>query len=239
MTDTYDEVAPDASAMIESMRAYGYTLSTAIADIIDNSIAANSNNVWLCFNWNSGNPWISITDDGKGMSEKELINAMRLGSTNPLTIRNKKDLGRFGLGLKTASFSQGRRLSVISLKEGGEIVKRRWDLDHLAKPSVKGWQLLKTLEHETKSKANDLKQRKLSNGTTVVLEKLDRAMANDPESSDDSEKHWASEVHRVKEHLEMVFHRFLSTRSNKKLKSSLIKLNLSLGTHFVVHRRLP
>ena len=105
----YDEVAPDASAMIESMRAYGYTLPTAIADLIDNSIAADSRNVWLRFEWEGEDSWISITDDGRGMSEEELVNAMRLGSRSPLEQRDAKDLGRFGLGLKTAAFSQARR----------------------------------------------------------------------------------------------------------------------------------
>ena len=93
--EDYDEVAPNASAMIESLRAHGYTLSTAIADIIDNSVAAECKNVWLRFEWNSGDPWISITDDGKGMSEAELVNAMRLGSTNPLETGDPSDLGRF------------------------------------------------------------------------------------------------------------------------------------------------
>ena len=100
--------------MIESMRAHGYTLATAVADIIDNSIAAKSQNVWLRFECAGDDSWISITDDGTGMTKKELINAMRLGSRSPLEDRDPHDLGRFGLGLKTASFSQARRLTVAS-----------------------------------------------------------------------------------------------------------------------------
>ena len=98
----FDDVPPDASAMVESMRAHGYTLSTAIADIIDNSIAAGCNNVWLRFDWNFERSWVAIIDDGSGMSESDLKNAMRLGSRNPLEDRSPEDLGRFGLGLKTA-----------------------------------------------------------------------------------------------------------------------------------------
>ena len=214
----YDEVAPDASAMIESMRAYGYTLATAIADIIDNSLSANCKNVWLSFQWNSGDPWISISDDGKGMSESELVNAMRLGSTNPLEERNRKDLGRFGLGLKTASFSQARRLTVVSLQEKGITAKRRWDLDHLAKPGVKGWQLLKTIDPGTKPKASALKKHKLKSGTIVILEILDRVLIKSVESESDAEKHWAAEVARTREHLEMVFHRFLSGENGTNCK---------------------
>ena len=104
----FDDVAPNASVMIESMRAHGYTLPTAIADLIDNSITAESRNIWLRFEWDEDDSWISILDDGNGMSEKELMSAMRLGSQNPLKARDTSDLGRWGLGLKTASFSQGR-----------------------------------------------------------------------------------------------------------------------------------
>ncbi len=74
--DGYDDCAPDASAMVESMRAHGYTLSTAIADLVDNSIAASCKNVWLSFEWDGQNSWISVTDDGEGMSEKVLVNAV-------------------------------------------------------------------------------------------------------------------------------------------------------------------
>lgn len=216
---TFDEVAPDASAMIESMRAHGYTLSTAIADIIDNSISAKCQNVWLKFEWEHGGPWISITDDGSGMSEDVLRNAMRLGSTNPLQVRDVGDLGRFGLGLKTAAFSQARRLTVASLVRGGKLALRRWDLDHLARPDVKGWQLLKSAHPDTKSRAEDVAARGLEGGTVVLLENLDRIVPAEFNESDTvSEKHWVTEVARVRAHLAMVFHRFLADSSRQGIK---------------------
>lgn len=218
----FDEVAPDASAMIEAMRAHGYTLSTAIADIIDNSIAAKCQNVWMRFEWNYGDPWISITDDGEGMCESELVNAMRLGSTNPLEVRNPNDLGRFGLGLKTASFSQARRLTVASQTAGGRCVLRRWDLDHLAQPDVKGWQLLRTAHPDTGSRIDAIRERRLDSGTVVLLENLDRVFSLDKDKPDDvAEAHWVSEVARVREHLEMVFHRFLSDTSRSGVRMYL------------------
>lgn len=214
MYGDFDEVAPDASAMIESMRAHGYTLSTAIADIIDNSIAAKCRNVWMRFEWDHGDPWISITDDGEGMRETELVNAMRLGSTSPLELREPDDLGRFGLGLKTASFSQARRLTVVSLAAGGSSALRRWDLDYLAQPDVKGWQLLKSAHPDAGSRIDQISERGLESGTVVLLENLDRlyALAKD-EPDDVAENHWVSEVARVREHLQMVFHRFITDRS--------------------------
>lgn len=222
MSKEFDEVAPDASAMIESLRAHGYTLSTAIADIIDNSVAARCRNVWLKFEWNSGDPWISITDDGSGMPESELVNAMRLGSTNPLEERDPSDLGRFGLGLKTASFSQARRLTVASRPRGGSRALRRWDLDHLARPEVKGWQLLKSAHPDTGSRAEEVKARGLKSGTVVLLEILDRVISVERDEPDGvAEEHWVSEVARVRQHLAMVFHRFLSDTSRTGIKISL------------------
>jgi hypothetical protein len=217
--EDFDEVAPDASAMIESLRAHGYTLSTAVADIIDNSIAARCRNVWLRFEWHSGDPWISITDDGDGMSEIELVNAMRLGSTSPLEKRDPSDLGRFGLGLKTASFSQARRLTVTTVARRGKIALRRWDLDHLAKPEVKGWQLLKSSHPDTGTRADELGVRSLKSGTVVLLEILDRVLsAEQDEPNAVAEKHWVAEVARVRQHLAMVFHRFLADSSRKGIK---------------------
>jgi hypothetical protein len=139
----FDDVAPDASAMIESMRAYGYTLPAAIADLIDNSIAARCFNVWIHFHWAGADSWVTITDDGQGMTDVELRDAMRLGSWSPLEERAPSDLGRFGLGLKTASLSQCRRLTVVSRRAEHEEFVRRWDLDHLARADVQGWQLLR------------------------------------------------------------------------------------------------
>lgn len=226
MKEAFEDVAPDASAMIESLRAHGYTLSTAIADIIDNGIAARCRNVWLRLEWESGTPWITITDDGNGMSENELTNAMRLGSRSPLEVRDPSDLGRFGLGLKTASFSQGRRLTVVSNKKGGKSSLRRWDLDHLAKPKVKGWQLLKLAHPDTKSRCDELELRDLKKGTVVVLENLDRVVALERDESEDiAESHWVLEVARVRQHLAMVFHRFLADTTKKGIK---IFLNESL-----------
>ena len=100
----YELANPYAASLIQSLRAFGYDISTAVADLIDNSITANARNISISFDWNSGEPFISVADDGYGMTETELFEAMRTGSKNPLDTRDESDLGRFGLGLKTASF---------------------------------------------------------------------------------------------------------------------------------------
>jgi HSP90 family molecular chaperone len=113
-------------------------METAIADIIDNSITANASLIQLRFAWNMGKPWLAIIDDGSGMSSDEVTSAMRLGSNNPLNTRPVDDLGRFGLGLKTASFSQYRQLTVITRKQQ-QMSARRWDLDSITENPDNGW----------------------------------------------------------------------------------------------------
>jgi signal transduction histidine kinase len=96
---------PSAPDLLESMRAIGYSFEAAVADIIDNSIAASAAKIDIRFGAEDGF-YVSILDDGAGMSAAELVAAMRHGSSNPTLARAAADLGRFGLGLKTASLSQ-------------------------------------------------------------------------------------------------------------------------------------
>ena len=106
---------PYAPILMESTRSIGYSVEAAIADVIDNSIAAFATNVEVNF-FPSSDPYICILDNGNGMTISELENAMQYGSKNPLDTRSENDLGRYGLGLKTASLSQCRKLTVISKK---------------------------------------------------------------------------------------------------------------------------
>ena len=111
------EVAPYAPTLMESTRSIGYSIESAIADVIDNSVAAGASRVDIDF-FPIGESYISILDNGCGMSEEELIKAMQYGSRNPLEQRSEYDLGRYGLGMKTASLSQCRILTVITKKDG-------------------------------------------------------------------------------------------------------------------------
>ena len=132
---------PEASSMIETFRAIGYSVESAIADLLDNSISAGAKNIWIDYNWKGEDTSISIIDDGDGMTNEVLINAMRPGSRNPLDIREDKDLGRFGLGLKTASFSQCKKFSVISKTKDGDPSFWCWDLEFV-KNVAKTWTLI-------------------------------------------------------------------------------------------------
>jgi len=208
--------------MIESMRAHGYTLWTALADLIDNSITAESRHIWIDARWDSTSPWISVTDDGQGMSEKTLVNAMRLGSQNPIQQRHATDLGRFGLGLKTASFSQARRLTVLTRRCKKRTDIRRWDLDHLARPDVRGWQLLRSLHQDSEAHADRLDFYDLTHGTQVLLEVLDRLTGAQSQAPSESQQvdHFLEQIERVRVHISMVFHRFLS-KSEERLEITL------------------
>jgi len=206
--EPFDVVPPSASAMIESMRAYGYSLPVAVADLIDNSIPAGADNVWLTFHWGGRDSWIAISDDGSGMSESALVAAMRLGSQSPLVERSPSDLGRFGLGMKTASFSQCRRMTVRSVHAGSASV-RRWDLDYIASQAdveQDGWRLLRRAAAGSDDR---LQSYAPADGTVVLWEQLDRVTGNSSVSSEADQRAFHRQIGAVRAYLGMVFHRFL------------------------------
>ena len=156
---------PGAAAMIETFRAIGYSLETAVADIIDNSISAEAKNIYIDRVWKGGESIITIKDDGCGMSNDEIIQAMRPGAQNPLEERSLTDLGRFGLGLKTASFSQCRNLTVISKQNGGDASYWTWSLDYVAQSDK--WELLRWAPEEYLDALSDV-----DSGTIVIWEDI-------------------------------------------------------------------
>lgn len=192
---------PRAVAMIEALRGLGYSTATALADIIDNSIAAGATTVDLTFVWNGRQSSIRIEDDGHGMSGAGLDSAMRLGDRNPLDRRDENDLGRFGLGLKTASFSQCRRLTVATMGKDG-LQCLRWDLDVLAASPDDGWHLLEGPDDSATALVADFGTR--GKGTLVLWEVLDRIVSDGFREQD-----FLDLIDRVERHLSMVFHRYL------------------------------
>lgn len=205
-------VAPLQSALVESLRNIGYTLDTALADIFDNSITAGAKKISVSFLWERGAPWIAIADDGCGMSADELKNSMRFGSLSPLNDRDKNDLGRFGLGMKTASISQCRWLTVIS-KQGKEISACEWNLDAKEANQSNEWLLFQLDEAELRrdsflwSMVSE-KLDKIFSGTVVLWRTLDSTLVGAKEKLD--EKRFSELLDNARTHLETVFHRFLS-----------------------------
>lgn len=197
---------PMASSMIETFRAIGYSLETAVSDIIDNSVSADAKNIWVERFWRGGKSIITIKDDGKGMSGEEIIKAMRPGSRNPLESRSEKDLGRFGLGLKTASFSQCRKLTVMSKKSDYAPVYWTWDLDYVA--DTNKWELIKWIPEEFTNALDDVKS-----GTIVIWSDLDRVINPNVSEGDENAKiKFSNSLDRVKNHIAMTFHRFIEEK---------------------------
>ena len=207
----YDEVPPDPSALIESLRSVGYSLSTALADIIDNSIAAEAKNVSVEFRWAGENSSVVIFDDGFGMSEDRLRLAMRPGSRNPVEERSARDLGRFGLGLKTASLSHCRKLCVASKTVSGMTHCRTWDLDVLANCSE--WRLLR---EPTEAAMESVKQLEVApRGTAVVWSSLDRLIGSDQPGDAAAHSRFNDAIDEVRNHLALTFHRYIESKEVK------------------------
>jgi len=222
--DKYDIVNPIPAALIESMRAFGYSPETSVADLMDNSISAGARNIWVKFVWLGSDSYVAIIDDGSGMNEAALVKSMRLGSQNPLDERDESDLGRFGLGLKTASLAQCRSLTVGSLGSDQVFSMRLWDLDYIANTGE--WRLLKG---ETQSTAWSINQEIVSgyltgleSGTVVIWNNLDRLLGDTAEDGKAAERAFYTTADRVKEHLQMVFHRYMTGRG---------KLNIYYGNN--------
>ncbi|MEL4454855.1 ATP-binding protein [Lutimonas vermicola] len=204
-----EETPPKASAMINTFRAFGYNLQTAVADIIDNSISAKAQNIWISYEWKGSDSWVKIEDDGVGMDTSKLIEAMTPGSKNPNDEREISDLGRFGLGLKTSSFSQCKALTVATKRDGFSILKRCWDLDFVNETGK--WTLLDFISE--KRHLDSISQR--DNGTMVLWEKLDRLAGNSHTENEAARTVFMEEFSLMEDHLSLVFHRYIE---KKKLK---------------------
>ncbi|WML57761.1 ATP-binding protein [Neobacillus sp. PS2-9] len=190
---------PSAAPVIQALRSIGYNTNTAIADLVDNSLDAKASVIKINFDYDESNAMITISDNGTGMNEEMLQIAMNIGSKDPRAKRETSELGRFGMGLKTASFSLGKRLSVLT-KRDGIYYERCWDLDHVSECNE--WQLFTSIPDEVKSKIGLIEG---ESGTIVCIDKLDRFMGYGGKRTL-KETSFFNKVSRVNKHLEFVFH---------------------------------
>lgn len=198
------DATPHAASLIEGLRDIGYSLETALADVIDNSITAEAGRIELLSDTTGNEPAIGILDDGLGMSEETLVAAMRPGSQNPLLTRDGNDLGRFGLGLKSASFSQCRKLTVVT-RRGGITSAAVWDLDWVA--ATNKWQI-QLLDYPQSVR---WAERLSDSGTLVVWEKLDRLVGGIASDNARRSEILNRRLSGAERHLRLVFHRFMGT----------------------------
>lgn len=199
------EVIPSAHRLVRSLRDVGYEFVTAVADLIDNSIEAKANTVWVDVVWEGEQSYVTIADNGRGMSLADLKEAMRFGSEREY---EGEDLGKFGLGLKTASLSQCLRLTVAtrSNPNRADINAYCWDVDHVS--ATNRWAILpvKTAElHE--GVRQHLKD---TTGTVVIWERLDRILGYKKPTGESARRQIHVMCRELEDHLAMVFHRFLA-----------------------------
>jgi hypothetical protein len=153
--EKFEDVTPDPAYLVKSIAEQGYTLETALADLIDNSISATADKIEiLAFEKEDGKLRLILADNGLGMNEVDLRNNLKFPSSDLDDKREKKDLGRFGMGLKTASFSQTRKFTVLSRPDGElKYNARTWDVDLLA--NSRKWKIIIEDENSIKSMVKD------------------------------------------------------------------------------------
>lgn len=218
LEEDYEIINASPAARVESDRAFGYSAETSVADLIDNSITANAKNVWVEFVWNGINSSLRILDDGEGMDEETLKNSMRMGSMNPRDKRSKDDLGRFGLGLKTASFAHCRSLTVASKTKETDYATRIWDLDVIS--DTDQYRLGKKPTSENSRIIEEKLSDNMKSGTLIIWDKLDRMVGDSDPSDEKTRKAFYDTANRIESHLSMVFHRYLEGPS---------KVNIYMG----------
>ncbi|KAB8287258.1 ATP-binding protein [Bifidobacterium avesanii] len=208
------ELTPEPGILIESLRDIGYSFESALADIIDNSITANASEINIMALPVDDSFRVSILDNGEGLDRNALLRAMRLGSSNPRDERANDDLGRFGLGLKTASFSQCRRLTVVS-RQHGETSAFTWDLDTVVREN--SWSVLERTDYDEIFGYDTMPD----TGTLVLWEKVDRLTGDNGSGRVDYDR----VISEAQDHLSLVFHRFLAKEKGTK------SLRISFNAH--------
>lgn len=193
-------IAPSTNLVL-SLRDMGYTLDTALADVIDNSISSGATRVEIMAPPTSPLR-VTITDNGHGITERDLLNALTLAYVSPDAVRLSADLGRYGMGMKTASWSQCKRLTIVSsidnVRHGATI-----DLDDIRLHEQWTTEVLSNAEIDALPDAACLP----TTGTMLIWEKLDRLVN---ESDEKATQDLASKLNQAAAHLELVFHRFMA-----------------------------
>ncbi|WP_054957082.1 ATP-binding protein [Paenibacillus dakarensis] len=197
---------PSAAPVIQALRSLGYSAGTAVADLIDNSLDAKATIVEIEFKYFEHDGAIIIKDNGHGMNEEELQSAMNIGSKDPRFKRRPDELGRFGMGLKTASFSLGKRLSVVT-KYNGLYSQRCWDLDYVSQCNE--WRLFTEVPDDIRELVGEIEG---ESGTVICIDKLDRFMRAGTENPLQENSVFAK-VRRVHHHLEFVFHSIIENKN--------------------------
>jgi hypothetical protein len=206
------ELIPSAHRLITSLRDMGYDFSAAVADVLDNSIEALASKVEIDVHSEGDNSWVRITDNGIGMKSGQIREALRYGTSRKYDARNS--LGKFGLGLKTASMSQCQHLTVASRSSSGrpEIAAHAWDLSHVM--ATDRWEILEVGRDEHPELWHEpLREH---TGTVVLWRRLDRILGFKNPYGEMAKKRLAGMCRELEEHLSMVFHRYIAGEAGRR-----------------------
>ncbi len=227
----FEDVTPNPEYLIKSIAEQGYSLESALADLIDNSISANANQIEVLIKTDKEPFVLYLTDNGDGMNEKALKASMHFPSTSPDSSRKSDDLGRFGLGMKTASFSQTRKFTVLARKKGSKEYKARtWDLDALKDNK---WQLIVNTQSEIEQIVNDYNKQSNDNLSqfdnhepNVIIVWYGLYKYEEYLEEENRRKALKREITEVTtDHLSLVFHRFMESKEQHlKLRVNNIQL---------------
>lgn len=229
-----EDASPNPEYLIKSIAEQGYSLETSLADLMDNSISAKADKIEVLIDTDSEPFKLFLADNGQGMTEKELSNNMQFPSNSPEDSRSNSDLGRFGLGMKTASFSQTRKFTVLSKKKGeNKYHGRTWDVDFL---KANGWKIIINSDEEVARlmyQYNQLSKEFLKRfndyepNTIVIWEGLYK-FENYLEEGNrkDALKREITEI--TSDYLALVFHRFME----KSINPLKIRINNTIVSPF-------
>ena len=218
---------PSPKSLIKTLMRVGYDFNMAVGDIVDNSISADAKNIRIFTALDPQNPTFSIYDDGWGMSEKELYENMKLAAKDPSLERDENDLGRFGSGMKTASFSQARKLIVISKKKGAKICGAYWDIDEIE--SSDSWEVLMGLSEREINSIDGFDKDILSEtGTVIIWHKIISFKETQHTSL---ENIIANTIDSMSRYLSLHFHKFM--QSNDKVSFFVNQRKLSPINPFI------
>lgn len=206
------DVTPSARRLTGSLRDIGYDFVAALADLVDNSIAAGATKVDVELVFAGRSSYVLIADDGAGMTEGQLHEALRFGTRREYELG---DLGRYGLGLKTASISQCRRLTVVSRRSRSRrrLAMKSLDMDHIA--AADRWEVVDPPDDSAAYRSLDWLNE--GPGTVVLWEHLDRVMPDNRSEGGWARRRFEQLAQRAREYLGMVFHRFLEREAVRPL----------------------
>ena len=218
-------VLPSPKRLIEALRDVGYDFTAAVADLVDNSLAASATRVDIQVRWDGADSWVRIADDGVGMNGATITEALRFGSERSY---RPDDLGKFGLGLKTASLSQCRQILVASRtnERVARIEARRFDLDRILTDDKWEVELLAAAD-----RPEELIQPLAEHpGTVVVWSQLDRLLGTRTPRGERTQRSLWDQVESLEQHLGMVFHRFIEGDVGGRRKREPLVLTLNENT---------